>query len=73
METRYLAVAVVSISSHEVDTVAVLVPECSLVGQGTVGDSDVIVVVIRGKWTTVVVCHGVTYRDRGVIQCASPE
>lgn len=54
---------VISISSHEVDAVAVLIPEGSLIGQGTVGDGDVVVMVISGEWTTMVVCHGVTYKD----------
>lgn len=55
---------VVSISSHEVDTVTVFVPEGSLVGQGTVGDGNVIVMVISGEGTTMVVGHGVTYDNR---------
>lgn len=58
----YLAVTVISISSHEVDTVAVFIPERSLIGQGTVCDSNVIVMVISGEWTTVVVGHRVTYK-----------
>jgi len=41
-----LAVTIVPISSHEVDTVAVLIPEGTLVRQGTVGDGNVIVMVI---------------------------
>jgi len=59
----YLAVAVVSISSHEVDAVAVLIPEGSLIGQGTVGDSDVVVVVVGGEGTAVVVGHRVACKD----------
>lgn len=54
---------VISVSSHEVDTVAVFIPEGTLIGQGTVGDSDVIVMVVSGEWTTVVVCHRVPYKD----------
>lgn len=54
---------VISISSHEVDTVAVLVPEGSLIGLGTVGDSDVVIVVVSGEGTAVVVGHRVTYKD----------
>lgn len=50
---------VVSISSHEVNTVAVFIPEGSLIGQSTVGDSDVIVMVVGGEWTAVVVGHRV--------------
>lgn len=55
--------AVISISPHEVDAVAVFIPEGSLIGQGTVGHSNVVVVVIGGEWTTVMVGHGVAYRD----------
>lgn len=60
---RYLAVTVISISSHKVDTVAVFIPECSLVWEGTVGDSDVIVMVISGKRTTIVIGHRITYKE----------
>lgn len=63
MPVLYLAVTVISISSHEVDTVAVFIPECSLIGQGAVGDSNIIVVVISGEWATMVVGHRVTYKD----------
>lgn len=42
----HLAMTVISISSHKVDTMAVLIPEGTLVGQGTVGDCDVIVMVV---------------------------
>lgn len=59
----YLAVTIVSISSHEVDSVAVFVPEGSLIRQSAVGDRDVVVVVVGGKGTSVVVGHGVTCRD----------
>lgn len=61
----YLAVTVVSISSHEVDSVAVFIPEGSLIGQGTVGDSYVVIVVIGGEWTTVMVGHRVTCKMKG--------
>ena len=64
----YLAVAVVAIATHEVDPVAVLVPEGPLVGQRAVGDGDVVVVVVRGERTAVMVDHGVTWGqevDRG--------
>lgn len=54
---------VISISAHEVDAVAVFVPEGSLIGQSAVGDGDVIVVVVGGKGTSMVVGHGVTCRD----------
>ena len=55
--------AVISIAPHKVHAVAVLVPEGSLVRQSTVGDGDVVVVVVGGKGTSVVVSHGVTCRD----------
>lgn len=55
--------AVVSVSAHEVDAVAVLVPEGSLIRQSTVGDGDVVVVVVGGEGTSVVVGHGVPCRD----------
>jgi hypothetical protein len=42
----HLAVTVIAISSHKVDAMAVLIPEGTLVGQGTVGDCDVIVMVV---------------------------
>lgn len=42
---------------------AVFIPEGSLIGQGTVGDSNVIVMVIGREWTTVMVGHRVTYSD----------
>ena len=54
---------VISISSHEVDTMAVFIPEGSLIGQGTVGDSNVIVMVVSGEWTPVVIGHRVTYTE----------
>lgn len=54
---------VVSVSSHEVDAVAVFVPEGSLIRQSAVGDGDVVVMVVGGKRTSVVVGHGVTCRD----------
>lgn len=66
----YLAVTVISISSHEVDTVTVFIPEGTLVGQGTVGDCDVIVMVVSGEWTTVVVGHGVTCKGTHQTQSA---
>ena len=53
----YLAVAVISISAHDVHTVAVLIPEGTLVGQGTVGDSDIIVIVISGEGPAMMVGH----------------
>lgn len=55
---------VISISSHQVDSVAVFIPEGSLIGQSTVGDSDVVVMVISGEWAAMVVGHRVTCRER---------
>lgn len=40
----------------------VLVPEGALVGEGAVGDSDVIVIVVGGERSTLMVGHGVTWR-----------
>lgn len=57
MTVLYLAVAIVTISSHDVDTMAVLVPESTLVGQGAIGDGDVVVVVISREGSTMMVGH----------------
>lgn len=55
-----------TIFSHEVDTVTVFIPEGPFVGQGAVGDGDVVVVVVGREGSTLVVRHGVTWqRDRG--------
>lgn len=56
---------VISISAHQVDSVTVLVPEGSLVGQSTVGDSDVVVMVVGGERSAVMVSHRVPYENRG--------
>ena len=57
--------AVVPVSPHQVDTVAVLVPESPLIGQGTVGDGRVCVLVEGGEGPAIVVGHGVTWeRER---------
>ncbi len=58
----YLTVTVVTIFPHEVDTMTVFIPEGAFVGQGAVGDSDVIVIVIRGEGSTLVVSHGITWK-----------
>ena len=61
----HLTVAVVPVSPHQVDTVAVLVPESPLVGQGTVGDGRVCVLVEGREGSAIVVGHGVTWeRER---------
>lgn len=39
----------------------VFIPEGSLVGQGAVGDSDIVIVVVGGEGSTLVVSHGVTW------------
>lgn len=55
-----------TVFSHEVDAVAVFIPESTFVGQGTVGDGDVVVVVVGGEGSTIVVGHGVAWQmDRG--------
>lgn len=59
-QSCYLAVIVVSVSSHQVDSVAVLIPERPLVRQGAVGDGNVVIMIVGGKRATVVVRHGVT-------------
>lgn len=51
----------VSIFPHEVDTVTVFIPEGAFVGQGAVGDSDIVIVVVGGEGSTLVVSHGVTW------------
>lgn len=53
--------AVVTISAHQVDSVTVLVPESSFVGQSTVGDGRVVVLVEGGEGPSIVVGHGVTW------------
>lgn len=66
-ESTYLTVTFVTIFSHEVDTVTVFIPESAFVGQGTVGDSNVVVIVIGREGSALVVCHGVAWQlDRGV-------
>lgn len=54
-----LAVTVVSISSHQINPVAVFIPEGSLIGQSAVGDGNVVVMVVGGERPAVVVGHGV--------------
>lgn len=58
----YLTVTVVTIFPHEVDTMTVFIPEGAFVGQGTVCDGDIIVIVIGGEGSTLVVSHGVTWQ-----------
>lgn len=51
--------AVISVASHQVDPVTVFVPKGSLIGQSTVGHSDVVVMIISGEWSAMVVGHRV--------------
>ena len=51
---------VVSVFPHEVDSMTVFIPKGTFVGQGAVGDSDIIVVVIGRERSTLVVSHGIT-------------
>lgn len=46
MHPSYFAVAVVPVSAHDVDPVAVLIPEGSLVRESAVGDGDVVIMVV---------------------------
>lgn len=62
--STYLTVTVVSIFAHEIDTVAVFIPEGASVGQGTVCDSDVVVVVIGGERSALVIGQRVTWRRK---------
>lgn len=59
----YLTVTRVTIFSHEVDTMTVLIPEGAFVGQGAISDSNVIVIVVGGERSTIVVSHGVTWEN----------
>lgn len=59
----YLTVAFFTVLPHEVDSMAVFIPEGALVGEGTVGDSDVVVVVVGGEGSALVVDHGVAWRE----------
>lgn len=52
---------VVSISSHQINPVAVFIPEGSFIGQSAVGDGNVVVMVVGGERPAVVVGHGVAY------------
>lgn len=59
----YLTVTGVTVFSHEVDTMTVLIPEGAFVGQGAVSDGNIIVIVIGGERSTLVVSHGVTWEN----------
>lgn len=56
----YLTVTAVTIFPHEVYTMAVFIPEGAFVGQGAVGHSNIVIVVIRREGPALVVGHGVT-------------
>lgn len=58
----YLAVTLLAVLPHEVDSVAVFIPEGALVGEGAICDGDVVVVVVGGEGSTLVVGHGVAWR-----------
>ena len=53
--------AAVAVLPHEVDAVAVFVPEGAFVGQSAVGDGDVVVVVVGGEGPALVVDQGVAW------------
>lgn len=55
-----LTVVIVPVSAHQVDTMTVLIPESSFVGQSTVGDGWVCVLVIGREGSAIVIVHGVT-------------
>lgn len=57
----YLTVTFVAIFPHEVDTVTVFIPKGAFVGQGAVGHSDIVIIVVSGEGPTLVVGHGVTW------------
>lgn len=56
----YLTVTVVAVLPHEVDTMTIFIPKRTFVRQGAVGDSNIIIIVKGGEWSTLVVSHGVT-------------
>lgn len=62
LRRSYLTVTLFTVLPHEVHSMTVLIPEGALVGEGAVGDGDVIVVVVGGEGSTLVVGHGVTWR-----------
>ncbi len=61
VKRTYLTVTVVTVFPHEVDTMTVFVPKGTFVGQGAVGDSNIIIVVKGGEGPALVVSHGVTW------------
>lgn len=46
---------------------AVFIPEGALVGEGAVRDGDVVVVVVGGEGSTLVVGHGVAWKQQGAV------
>lgn len=56
----YLTVTFVTVFPHEVDTVTVFVPEGALIGQRTVGDGSIVIVVKSGEGAPLVVGNGIT-------------
>lgn len=61
LNCTYLTVTVVPVLPHQVDTVTVFIPESAFVGQGAVGDCDIIIIVVGGEGSALVVRHGVTW------------
>lgn len=61
MVHTYLTVTIITVFSHEVDTMTVFIPKGTLIGQSAVGDGDVIIVVVGGEGSALVVSHGVTW------------
>lgn len=59
----YFAVTVVSIFPHQIHSMAVFIPKRSLVGEGAVGDGNVIVIVIRGEGSVLVIRQGIALRE----------
>lgn len=54
---------VVSIFPHQIHSMAVFIPERSLVGEGTVGDGNVMVLVISGEGSVLVIRQGIALRE----------
>lgn len=60
MNRTYLTVTAVAIFPHEVNAMTIFIPKGAFVGQGAVGDGDIVVIVKSGEGSTLVVGHGVT-------------
>lgn len=53
----------VPVFPHQVDTMAVFIPEGTFVGQGAVGHGDIIIIIVGGEGPALVVGHGVTWLE----------